>query len=286
MHCISPAWYLLTCRHPGSSIREHNQEKETTVKKNYLLLLGCLVIMLPFTSQAFPVKKGDKDCTECHKPDKKYVEALVKKIAPTGTVTDIKASPIKGIWQIEVDAGDGKRGLLYMDFAKKHIIAGQIVPVEAVGKQGPPNKVDVSKIPLDDAVIVGAKDAAKKVVVFSDPDCPFCRELHKTIKQVVARRNDIAFVEILYPLPMHKDAPKKVQAVLCSKSVQMLDDAFAGKTVPEPPANCTTEAMERNKALAQSLGLNSTPTLVRDDGVVLTGALPEEKLLEWIDKKP
>lgn len=132
---------------------------------------------------------------------------------------------------------------------------------------------------------MGAKTATKKVIVFSDPDCTYCRKLHESIKQIIAKRPDIAFVEILYPLPMHKDSPKKVQAILCSKSVDMLDDAFSGKTISDPPANCTAAAMERNIALAQSLNFNGTPTLVRDDGTVLTGALPQDKLLDWIDKK-
>ena len=50
-------------------------------------------------------------------------------------------------------------------------------------------------------------------------------------------------------------------------------------------ASCTADAVERSKALANSLGFNGTPTLVRDDGTVLSGFLPEEKLIEWIDKK-
>ncbi len=151
--------------------------------------------------------------------------------------------------------------------------------------QQTPQKVDVSKILLDDSITVGAKTAAKKVIVFSDPDCPYCRRLHKSISQIIAKRPDVAFIEILYPLPMHKDSPKKVQSILCSKSVGMLDDAFSGKTMPEPPTNCTTAAMERNTALAQSLNFSGTPTIVRDDGTVISGALPEDKLLEWIDKK-
>jgi thiol:disulfide interchange protein DsbC len=65
----------------------------------------------------------------------------------------------------------------------------------------------------------------------------------------------------------------------------MLDDAFAGKAVPEPAAGCTADAVEKNKALAQSLDFGGTPTLVRDDGTVLSGYLPEDKLLEWIDKR-
>jgi protein-disulfide isomerase len=43
--------------------------------------------------------------------------------------------------------------------------------------------------------------------------------------------------------------------------------------------------VEKSTALANSLQFNGTPTLVRDDGLVLSGFLPEEKLIEWIDKK-
>jgi thiol:disulfide interchange protein DsbC len=257
------------------------------MKRFYSIIASALlpVLLLALSAHAFAPKKGDKDCIECHKLDKKEAEVFVKKVVPTGVVTDIKISPIKGVWQIEVDAGEGKRGSLYLDFSKKYLVAGQIVPVETLGKQPPARKVDASKIPLGDALVVGAKDAAKKIIVFTDPDCPYCRELHTVMKRIVAKRNDIAFALIMNPLPMHKDAYKKSQAVLCSKSPEMLDDAFSGKAVPEPPASCTADAVERGKALAKSLDFQGTPALVREDGTVLSGFLPEEKMLEWIDKK-
>jgi thiol:disulfide interchange protein DsbC len=247
-----------------------------------IVLILALIPALAVTAHAFPPKKGDKACIDCHKLDKKDAEVIVKKVVPTGTVTGVKLSPIKGVWQIDVEAGEGKRGALYLDFSKKYLVAGQIVPVEAIGRQTP-QKVEVSKIPLESAVFLGSKDAPKKVIVFSDPDCPYCRELHKIIKQVLAKRKDIVFAIILNPLPMHKDAFKKAQAIQCSKSVEMLDDAFSGKTVPEP--TCPPDQIEANKALAASLNFNGTPVMVRDDGTVLSGYLPEDKLLEWIEKK-
>lgn len=255
------------------------------MRKSIVVMVAGLLIFAPLVSHAFPTKKGDKPCAECHKLDKKEAEVIVKKIVPNGTITDIKVAVLKGVWQIDVDAGEGKRGSLYLDFSKKFLIAGQIVPVESIGKQPPPRKVDVSKIGLDDAVVLGETTAKKKVIVFTDPDCPYCRELHKIMKQVVAKRNDIAFALIMNPLPMHKDSPKKAQTILCAKSLEVLDDAFAGKAVPEPAAACTAAAVERSTALARSLEFNGTPMLVRDDGTVLSGYLPEDKLLEWIDKK-
>lgn len=255
------------------------------MKRLSVWIVVCLVFSSPLAVHAFAPKKGDKACIECHKLDKKEAEVLVKKIVPTGTVTEVKISPIKGVWQIEVDAGEGKHGSLYLDFSKKFLVAGQLVPVESIGKPAPPRKVDVSKITLDDSVLVGSKDAAKKVIVFSDPDCPYCRELHKSIKQVITRRSDIAFVIVPVALPMHKEAPKKVQAILCSKSAEILDDAFAGKPVPEPAAVCTMEGLERNSALAKTMDFSGTPTMVRDDGMVHSGSMPDDKLIEWIDKK-
>jgi len=245
-----------------------------------------LLLLMPVTSFAFPPKKGDKDCKSCHKLDKKEAEALVKKVVPTGTVTDVTMSPIKGLWQIDVDAGEGKRGSLFLDFSKKFVMAGQMVPVEQLGKPAPPkkvSKVDVSRIPLDNAIFLGPQTAKKRVIVFTDPDCPYCRELHMTMKQIVAKREDIAFALIFNPLPFHKDSPRKVQSILCSRSLAVLDDAFAGKAVPDP--TCPADAVEQSKDLARSLEFSGTPTIVRDDGIVVSGALPEDNLLEWIDKK-
>jgi thiol:disulfide interchange protein DsbC len=189
------------------------------------------------------------------------------------------------MWQIDVDAGEGKRGSFYIDFSKKYVVVGQIAAVESLGKPAPPRKVDVSKIPLDDTITLGAKTAKKKVIVFTDPDCPFCRELHTIMKQVVAKRSDIAFTLFMNPLPMHKDSPKKAQTILCTKSVDILNDAFEGKAVPEPAATCAAAAVERSTAIARTFEFDGTPTLVRDDGIVLFGFLPEDKLIEWIDKK-
>jgi thiol:disulfide interchange protein DsbC len=249
-------------------------------------MIAGLLISAPFGAHAFPTKKGDKACTECHKLDRAEAEAILKKLSSPGAkVASITVAPLKSMWQIEVDAGEGKHGSFYIDFSKKFVIVGQMAPVEDLGKPAPPRKVDVSKIPLDDALTLGLATAKKKVLVFTDPDCPYCRELHKSMKQVVAKHSDVAFLLFMNPLPMHKDSPKKAQAILCSRSIEMLDDAFSGKTVPEPAAPCTAAALDRSIALARTFEFDGTPTLIRDDGVVLFGSLPEDKLLEWIDKK-
>jgi len=254
------------------------------VNKLFVLLIGSLLLLAPAAVQAFPPdQKGD--CLDCHKLEKKDAEEIVKKLLPAATVNEVKMAPVKGFWVIEVEM-NGQRGGIYLDFTKK-FLSPQLVPVEVAirqaQQQAKPQKVEFAKVSLKDAVVLGAKNAKKNVAVFSDPDCPYCRKLHEEMKQVVAKRKDIAFHLLVYPLPMHKEAYPKAQAVLCEKSKALLDDAFSGKAVPEP--KCSNEALERILSLGKSLNISGTPTLIREDGTLLSGSMPADKLIEWIDGK-
>lgn len=258
------------------------------MKKLQFIVIAAMLFLAPVLAGASVAEHPgcSGSCMECHKIERKEADAVVKKLKdagnlpPNAEIKDVKLAPAGGLWQIDIDA-NGRTGALFLDFSKKYLIP-QVIPIEAIKKQEP-RKIDVSKLPLKDAVVLGSKNAKKKVVVFTDPDCPFCRKLHDEMKQVVAKRKDVAFHLILHPLPMHKEAYKKVQAVLCEKSLSMLDDAFAGKAVPEP--KCSNEAVERNIELAKQLEFNSTPTMVRGDGTVVAGALPADRLIDWIDGK-
>jgi protein-disulfide isomerase len=84
---------------------------------------------------------------------------------------------------------------------------------------------------------------------------------------------------------MHKDAFKKAEAILCEKSLALLDDAMAGKAVRDPSCTNAKQQVEKSNALADSLEFRGTPTMVRADGVVNPGYLPADQLSKWIDGK-
>ena len=69
----------------------------------------------------------------------------------------------------------------------------------------------------------------------------------------------------------------------CEKSAALLDDAFSGKAIAEP--KCTNEAVERVLALGKVLNISGTPTLIREDGTMMSGTMPADKLIEWIEGK-
>jgi thiol:disulfide interchange protein DsbC len=89
------------------------------------------------------------------------------------------------------------------------------------------------------------------------------------MKKIIEERKDIAFLIKLYPLKMHPEAYEKSKAIVCEKSLSLLEDAHAKKPIPK--ASCETTVIDENIKLAERLGINSLPSLVLPDGRVLPG---------------
>ena len=103
------------------------------------------------------------------------------------------------------------------------------------------------------------------------------------MKKVIKERKDIAFYIILYPLPMHKEAYGKSKAIICAKSVELLEAAFEKKTLPKP--SCETKVIDDNMKLAEKLGISGTPAVIFSDGVIIPGAISAEEIIKKVDKK-
>ncbi|HMK56804.1 MAG TPA: DsbC family protein [Dissulfurispiraceae bacterium] len=253
----------------------------------------CTIVLavLVFASQACALSEKDHDlkahdCAKCHVLKNDEAAAILKDMIPDATIISVTQAPVKGLWEVLLQAG-GRKGIVYLDYSKKNFFSGAIINIKEKKNLTQEsfdrlNKVDVSKIPLTDSLVLGDKDAKYKVVVFSDPDCPYCSKLHAEIKKVVEKRKDIAFFIKLLPLPMHKDAEWKAKAIMCKKSMQLLEDNFEGKPIEK--ADCDTKAIEDTKKLAGELGINGTPALILPDGRIVSGYREADALIEMITK--
>jgi thiol:disulfide interchange protein DsbC len=222
----------------------------------------------------------EEDCQKCHTLEKKEAQEILSKMKATDVkVQGIKMSPIRGLWEVTLEDAKGGRGVMYVGFSKKYVMGGTIFEVDAASNktQNSPAEtykpadryVDPSGIPLDEALLLGDGKAKIKVIVFTDPDCPYCARLHREIKEILSERKDIAFYLMLMPLKFHPDAYWKSESIMCAKSVDLLEDNFDKKPIPKP--DCETEAVDRNIALGKDLGITGTPTLVMPDGFVVVG---------------
>ncbi len=249
-------------------------------------LLATAAANLPAPAWAFgPSAEGcaADECSACHTLSREEARTLLKDLVHD--VLRVGPSPVPGLWVVDVEDRRGKRGPIYIDFSKRFVISGTVLELAtrrdlARERAIELNRIDPSAIPLDDAVVMGDPKAPDRIVVFTDPDCPYCRRLHGEIKKVLEKRPDIAFYIKMFPLK--KKAREKARAVICSKSPDVLDAVMAGKPAPHP--GCETDQVDRNLQLGRSIGVRSTPTLVFPDGRVIPGAKPADEIIRLLDR--
>ena len=100
------------------------------------------------------------------------------------------------------------------------------------------------------------------------------------MKKIVEERKDIAFFIKMNPLKIHPAAYEKAKAIVCEKSLTLLEDAHEKKPLPKP--SCETSVIDENMKLAEKLGLSSVPVLIFPDGRVMPGYRDAKTLLSLI----
>mgnify|MGYP003880052979 CR=1 FL=1 len=248
-------------------------------------IVALLMMLLSGTALAFPNR--NEDCSKCHSLKKEEAESLLKIFNRNISVIAVGRSTVRYLWEVSYES-EGKKGLIYLDMPKKHILSGTLLDVQSKKnltqeRLSEINRVNVSQIPLKDALVIGDKNAKQRVIVFTDPECPFCGKLHDAAKKIVSERKDIAFYVKMFPLKMHPGAYDKAKSIVCEKSLKLLDDAFEKKPIPAP--KCTTSVIDENIKLAEKLGISGTPALIMPDGRVVAGFQNAESLKNLIDKK-
>jgi thiol:disulfide interchange protein DsbC len=255
------------------------------MKKNVLpFLLLLLLVAVPV--QAFMEEGcGAGNCADCHSLSVQEAATLFK--GNVDKVLKVELAEVPGLWLVEVEK-DKKRFPLFIDFSKGYVVAGNIIRLKdgqnITGSRSTEDKrVDLAQIPLGDALLLGKATAKTKVIVFTDPECPYCKKLHAELQEVVRRDPEIAFLIKLFPLKMHPNAYTISKSIVCNRSLSMLEESFAGKTLPPPL--CETRAVDDTLALVEKLGINSTPTLVLPDGRVMPGYKKADDLLKLLGAK-
>ena len=246
----------------------------------------CLVAFLLFpafpAAHAFQKEAGPvKECSECHSLSKEEAGKILGRMVDN--VVAVVPGPFPGTWEVDVEK-DGKKVPLYLDYSGKYLFNGQIIRMSDMEnltgvRYTDLNRVDVSMIPLDDAIVYGNPRAKHKVIVFDDPDCPWCKKLHGEIKQVVARDPEVAFFVRVYSRNNNPQSVQKALSIVCGKkdAAKLLDDAFAGKKLP--PATCKTNAVEETAKIAGKLGIRGTPAMVLSDGRLISGYMQADAIL-------
>lgn len=252
----------------------------------FRLSLAAMLLASAGTGAFAFMKEGcaSGECRDCHTLTREEAGRLLTGMVDN--VLNVEESPVRGLWVVDIAKG-GKKIPIYIDYSKKFVLSAQVlrlstkedITAERMRKLNEV-KADFSRIPLDDALVVGKPSARRKVVVFSDPDCHYCAKLHGELKTVTEKKPDVAFYVKLYSRNNNPAAMDKAKAIICAKSLALLESAYAGK--PIPPAGCRTDAPGETLQLAGQLNIQGTPSLVLPDGRVMTGYRNADALMELL----
>lgn len=248
-----------------------------------LFIVISIISFFILSNTYYSYASDQKNCSQIEKE----IADVLNNLLPDVKILETSNSPIDGLCEIALES-KGRKGIVYVDISKQYLVSGSILNIETKenltqAKLIEINKVDVSQIPLDDALVMGDKEAKHRVIVFTDPDCPYCKKLHREIKKVTEKRTDIVFFIKMYPLPFHKDAYKKSRSIVCEKSLTLLEDAFAKKSLPEP--KCETTVLDDNIELAKKLNIRGTPAIILPNGSIIPGYKDVDSLISLVDKQ-
>jgi thiol:disulfide interchange protein DsbC len=218
--------------------------------------------------------------------DGSAIEASVKKAIleryPNQKVVHVVPSAFPGLYEVFTGSD-----IFYTDAKVAYFISGRLIDARTTAnltsdRLNELNSIDFKSLPFERAIKVVKGDGSRQLAVFSDPDCPFCKELEKELAGVT----DITVYTFLFPLEIHPKAPEKARNIWCA------DDRAAAWTQwmvegKEPTsASCSTDPTAELVKLGKNLNIVATPTLYFSTGKRMVGGMTAKELTEVLDKTP
>jgi len=200
----------------------------------------------------------------------KTVRDAFASLLPNAKVDRVTKSDLPNFYEVIVGgqivyvSADGKfllQGNLYDVPGKKSLTEARLASVRS----------DALRALSADKVMTFAPEHPKHTVtVFTDVDCPYCRQFHKQIAAYNAAGIGVRYV--LFPLDIHPGADKKAQAVWCAAD---RNAAYTAAMSGQDPgsATCANNPVAETKALSLAMGIDATPTVLAEDGTHVNGAV-------------
>ena len=209
--------------------------------------------------------------------DEASVKKAVEAAYPKFKVESVTKTPYAGLYEVFMGGQ-----IVYTDEKMSFLIAeGRLVDPKTkkdiTGERMEElTKIDFSSLPLEQAIKVVKGNGSRKLVVFSDVDCPYCKRLEQN---ELSNVTDITIYTFLYPIEqLHPDAAAKSKLIWCANNrVKAWEDWIFNNQLPKASGTCEVP-LEKIGQLARKIGVTSTPTLIFSDGKRMLGAQPYKEI--------
>jgi thiol:disulfide interchange protein DsbC len=220
--------------------------------------------------------------------DESTIRSEIAKKFPKATVESISKLPI-GLYEVVVDGE-----ILYTDAEFSFLVLeGSIVDTKSMTNLTAARHQEMEdarlkklafpfeQLPFDMAFKKVKGDGSRRIAVFSDPDCPYCKRL----EQSLAKIDNVTIYTFLFPLEqLHPKAPAVARSIWCSPDRQKAWDDYMLKGIAPKAAGTCDNPVDKLVEFGQSKRISGTPTLFFTDGRRVPGAVPVEQIESFLVK--
>lgn len=210
------------------------------------------------------------------------VEQAVKKniaerLPQLGKIDEVARTPMPGLYEVRIGLD-----ILYTDAEGNFVLQGNLIDTKAQRNLTEDRveklmAINFDTLPVKDAFTIVRGNGKRKLAVFEDPNCGYCKRFERDLQKV----DNVTVYMFLYPI-LGPDSTDKSKNIWCAKDRGKTWQDLMVRDQAPAKASCDTTAITRNLEYGKKLKITGTPTLVFADGSRVPGAIPAtqvEKLL-------
>ena len=198
---------------------------------------------------------------------------LSEKFPAFAKIDEVSKTPMNGLYEVRVGFD-----IFYTDEQGNYLLQGSLMDVRArknlteerVEKL---SEVDFDKLPLADAFKIVRGDGKRKLAVFEDPNCGYCKRFERDLTTV----NNVTVYLFLYPV-LGPDSIAKSRNIWCAKDKPKAWNDWMLRNTAPANADCDVAALKRNREFGQKYNITGTPTLIFANGSRAPGAISAEEV--------
>ena len=203
-------------------------------------------------------------------------KALAERLPNLPKIDEVTRSPVPGLWEVRYGGSE----IIYSDDKGEFVfVNGSLVETKTRTDltQARIEKllaIDWDKLPLKDAIAIKQGSGARRMAVFADPNCGYCKRFERDLMAI----KDVTIYTFLLPI-LGADSAVKSRDILCAKDPGASWRAWmVDGVLPAKSAKCDTTAIERNLDFGQKQRINGTPAVFFTDGTRRPGAISGEAI--------
>ena len=203
---------------------------------------------------------------------------LQERLPAFSKIDEVSKTPMNGLFEIRVNDSD----IFYTDAEGNFLIQGNLIDTRAkrnlteerVEKL---SSIDFNALPIKDAFTIVRGNGKRKMAVFEDPNCGYCKRFERDMQKVT----DVTVYMFLYPI-LGPDSTEKSKSIWCAKDKAKVWQDLMVRDQPVPKASCDTAALERNIEFGKKHKVTGTPTLFFADGSRVPGAVNAQQVEKFL----